>query len=42
MNTEELLIQQGGEGQAVKRLHAGVVNTFRILDDAFNRVILMS
>lgn len=42
VNTEELLVEEGGEGQAVERFHAGVVNTFRILDDAFNREKLMN
>lgn len=40
VDAEELLVEQGGEGQAVERLHAGVVNTFRIFDDAFNEITM--
>lgn len=31
---QKLLVQQRGEGQAVERIHAGIVNTFRIFNNA--------
>lgn len=31
MNAEELLIEESGEGQAVKRFHARIVHALRIL-----------
>lgn len=32
VHAEELLVHQGGQRQAVKCLHAGVVNLLRVLD----------
>lgn len=32
VHTEELLVHQGCQGQAIKRLHAGVVHLLRVLD----------
>ena len=32
MYAQELLVEQGGEGQAVEGLHAGVIDTLRVLD----------
>lgn len=37
VHAEELLVHQGGQGQAVKRLHAGVVNLLRVLDLTWRR-----
>lgn len=32
MDTQELLVEQGSEGQAVKGLHTGVIHPFRVFN----------
>jgi hypothetical protein len=35
MNTEKLLVHDGGKGKSTKRLHAGLVDILRVLVLAF-------
>lgn len=36
MNAQELLVEQSGQGKAVKGLHAGIIHKLRVLNLACN------
>lgn len=38
MHAQELLVEQGGEGQAVEGLHAGVVHPLRVFNFTWRKM----